>query len=57
MSVVYDGERWDVLTNERETHLVDLKISGIRHQIKIKNQSNGKEEYALVEDVMFDYEW
>ena len=56
MSVVYDNERWDVLTRERESHLVDLKISGIRHQIKIKNQSNGKEKTVSVTEVRFDWE-
>jgi len=57
MSVNYKNERWDVITYERESHLISLKISKIKHYILLRNQSNGKEEYALVEDVMFDYEW
>ena len=56
MSVVYKGERWEVLSCERESHLIDLKISGIRHTIKIKNQSTGKEEFVSVTEVLFDWE-
>lgn len=55
-TVVYQCERWEVLGGNRESHLIDLKISHINHTIRIKNLSNGKEKDVSVCDVLFDYE-
>jgi len=54
MTVVYQNERWEVKTCERESHLIDLKISGIRHTITL--EKDGRQKQVNVCEVLFDYE-
>lgn len=54
MTVLYNNERWEVKTQARESHLIDLKISGIRYGITI--EKDGRQKEVTVCDVKFDYE-
>ncbi len=54
MTVVYQGKRYEVKTCERESHLIDLKISRINHHITI--EKDGRQKDVSVLDVTFDYE-
>ena len=54
MTVIYNRERWEVKTCERESHLIDLKISQINHHITI--EKDGRQKDVSVLNVTFDYE-
>jgi len=56
-TVVYNGEHWEVLNQERENHLVDLKQSVPDFKLYLKNTSNGRIKTVRISEVHFNYEW
>ena len=56
-TVVYNNEHWEVMNNERESHLIELKQSVPDFRLYLKNTSNGRLKTVRVSEVYFNYEW
>jgi len=54
MTALYQNERWTIKTCERESHLIDLKISRINHYVTI--EKDGRQKDVSVLELTFDYE-
>ncbi len=57
MIAYYQNEKWEIISEYRESHLIELRDSVPDYTITLRNTATGKTIRTTLSQIKFSYEW